>query len=520
MKQQDATTYPACRRYCGDRWEEIALLVEDGERLPALADGLGLPFLPDLARLERAVATVEDAFLPERVDEVSVNPTLLLVNFSWRNLPAARSGTGEPEQGEDRLLLWREKGGEVRVERATNERLLALKVVLEGLDFSEVAREGGVATASVDDILRMAAAEGLVLNPPSRIRRLTPVFDPVRWPEEYLAAETFSLQWHVTNRCDLSCRHCYDPTDRHPFPAERGFELLRELKDFCRSRNVRGHVSFTGGNPFLHRDFDAFYEEAARLGLSASILGNPVPRGRLEEIVAIARPTFFQVSLEGLREHNDAIRGTGNFDAVLSFLDLLAASGVYSVVMLTLTRANLHEVLPLADLLRDRASVFAFNRLATYGRGEALAMVRPEEYRVFLRHYLDEANSNPVLGRKDSLLNVVHRERGDKLFGGCTGFGCGAAFNFVSVLADGEVHACRKFPSHIGNIMDSSLERIYDSPRAARYRGGSAGCAGCDLRAVCGGCLAVTAATGLDPLIHRDPYCFHPGGATINSLLP
>ena len=31
-------------------------------------------------------------------------------------------------------------------------------------------------------------------------------------------------------------------------------------------------------------------------------------------------------------------------------------------------------------------------------------------------------------------------------FGGCTGFGCGAAFNFMAVLPDGEVHACRKVP--------------------------------------------------------------------------
>ena len=51
-------------------------------------------------------------------------------------------------------------------------------------------------------------------------------------------------------------------------------------------------------------------------------------------------------------------------------------------------------------------------------------------------------DKNPILGYKDNLLNVVLHERGLAPLGGCTGFGCGAAFNFVhTILPDGEVHA-------------------------------------------------------------------------------
>jgi hypothetical protein len=54
------------------------------------------------------------------------------------------------------------------------------------------------------------------------------------------------------------------------------------------------------------------------------------------------------------------------------------------------------------------------------------------------------------MGLKDNLLNLVLAEGGEAPFGGCTGNGCGAAFNFVTLLSDGEVHACRKFPSPWG----------------------------------------------------------------------
>jgi radical SAM protein with 4Fe4S-binding SPASM domain len=94
------------------------------------------------------------------------------------------------------------------------------------------------------------------------------------------------------------------------------------------------------------------------------------------------------------------------------------------------------------------------------------------------------------------------------LFGGCAGFGCGAAFNFLALLPDGEVHACRKFPSRIGNLAASTLHDIYEGEAARRYRRGSAACRECPIRPVCGGCLAVTHGFGRNIFVERDPYCF------------
>jgi len=98
---------------------------------------------------------------------------------------------------------------------------------------------------------------------------------------------------------------------------------------------------------------------------------------------------------------------------------------------------------------------------------------------------------------------------GEALFGGCTGFGCGAVFNFLSLLPDGEVHACRKFPSLIGNIQADNLYDIYHSQAAADYRAGSAACENCTKNLVCRGCLAVAYSLGLDIFTEKDPFCDH-----------
>ena len=239
-----------------------------------------------------------------------------------------------------------------------------------------------------------------------------------------------------------------------------------------------------------------------------AILGNASDRATLEQIVAIRMPVYYQVSLEGLEQHNDEIRGAGNYRRTMDFLRIMTEMGVPNMVMLTLTRHNMGQVIPLAGELEGMTGGLTFNRLALFGEGASLELPTPGEYRGFLETYAAALADHPVLSLKDSLLNTVFERDGSDLFGGCAGYGCGAAFNFVSILSDGEVHACRKFPSPIGNILSESLEEVYASDAASRYRSGSSACAGCSLNAVCRGCPAVTASLGLDPFRDKDPFCF------------
>jgi len=240
-----------------------------------------------------------------------------------------------------------------------------------------------------------------------------------------------------------------------------------------------------------------------------ALLGNPCPPAVLDELLAIETPAYFQISLEGLEEHNDSIRGKGHFRRALAFLEELKQREIPAQVMLTLTGGNMPQVLPLARELAGKVQRFTFNRLAPVGQGAALACADPETYAAFLEQYIAQAEELSHMRFKDNLLNIHLQQAGKPLFGGCTGHGCGAAFNFLAVLGDGEAHACRKMHSPIGNVHEKGLAAVYDGEQAARYRAGSSACTSCSLRAVCGGCLAVTAGLGLDALTERDPYCFY-----------
>ncbi|MEW6570063.1 MAG: thio(seleno)oxazole modification radical SAM maturase SbtM [Nitrospirota bacterium] len=523
--QNEKETYRVSSSLLGpEPWAEIytqygsALDAETLQRALGKMGDRGLPaFLPELARLEWTLNEISNRKIdiPGKVESISINPTLQLLNLSWKNLGYLLEAEDQytlksPERAEELVIVWRDPvTGEPKVNPASNEDLLVLKIIAEEIDTKTVAEAGHLSVAAIDSAIDRAVRKGMLLSPPSRIKRDT------RWflltdniDESFLSSLTFTLQWHITQFCDLHCRHCYDRSPRSHMSLDQAVRILDDLYSFCREMNVKGAVSFTGGNPLLYPQFTDLYREAADRGFSLSILGNPSPRKQMEQLLKIRKPTHFQVSLEGLPDHNDYIRGTGHFSRVMTFLKVLGELGIFSMVMLTLTRDNMGQILPLADILRGSVDRFHFNRLSMVGEGANLLLPDKNDYAAFLESYIDAAEKNPVMGLKDNLINIIRHRKGVKLFGGCTGYGCGAAFNFLALLADGEVHACRKFPSPLGNIYHQTIQDIYNSTLAQQYRAGSLACASCEIRPVCGGCLASAYSHGLNIFREKDPFCF------------
>jgi selenobiotic family peptide radical SAM maturase len=482
------------------------------ELIRAMLDELEAPaWLPDLAKIESAIALISETEIP-CPQILDVNPALQVIPSEWKNLPAIIEGNAErpPEPGNEMILVWRHPAGsDIGVRPATDDDLLPLKMIVEGISSRDVAALGGLPVSAADASISRAIKKGLLISPPSKLARSGDGFiASERFTQDYLNAVSFTLQWHITQECDLNCKHCYDRSDRSPLDFEKALDILDQMYDFCRDRYVQGVISFTGGNPLLYPRFIDLYREAHDRGFSLALLGNPAPKGIIEALLRIQMPDFIQVSLEGLEAHNDSIRGAGHFKRTMLFLKVMRALGVYTAVMLTLTSENIDQVIPLGIHLQDMTDKFTFNRLSLSGEGAKLALPDRQEYRAFLEQYMDAAENYPVFGFKDSLINISRLRKGLPPFGGCTGHGCGAAFNFLTILPDGEAHACRKFPSFIGNINRQRLSEIYDSEAARSYRAGPSACKACPIRPGCGGCLASAYSYGFDVLKDKDPFCF------------
>lgn len=374
------------------------------------------PFLSGLAHVELSNHKATTAEMtPLALNSFSLNPTLHIIPVTWKNLVplfvrAKKRDLDKVIPGNETIISWcLPDTGKLMIRAAEPGDLLAIKLMAEDIDPLDAASEAGVPVGTIDAVIREAVWRGLVLSPPSMLRRKQDIaeFSP---REDCIAAEVFSLQWHLTQQCDLHCRHCYDRSNRRAFPFERALTLLDELRDFCRSRFIRGQVSLSGGNPLLYPHFSDLYRAAAERDFMIAILGNASDRATIEQIVDIRMPVYYQVSLEGLERHNDEIRGAGNYHRTVDFLRMLTEMGVPNMVMLTLTRHNMDQVIPLAEELEGITGGLTFNRLALFGEGAALELPTPDEYREFLGTYAAARDSHPVLTLKDSLLNTVFEQ--------------------------------------------------------------------------------------------------------------
>ncbi len=67
--------------------------------------------------------------------------------------------------------------------------------------------------------------------------------------------DEFYFQWHLTERCNHTCRHCYQ--DGKPTPElelNDLFRIVERMEDAVRKWGIQGTLSLTGGEPFLRRN--------------------------------------------------------------------------------------------------------------------------------------------------------------------------------------------------------------------------------------------------------------------------
>ena len=158
----------------------------------------------------------------------------------------------------------------------------------------------------------------------------------------------FTLAFHVTDRCQLDCKHCLrDPAKQ---PVDLDFDvLLRVLDDVPRIYKT-AHVALTGGEPTLYPRFVDAIDAIAARGLTWHMVTNsrnfPWLLERFAEKPA-RREAMTQVylSLDGADEAtHDAIRGKGSFREVMGACALASFHKIEFVLQLVVNAVNQHQI--------------------------------------------------------------------------------------------------------------------------------------------------------------------------------
>lgn len=158
----------------------------------------------------------------------------------------------------------------------------------------------------------------------------------------------------LTYRCPMKCTMC----GIHDHPSKPELEIK---PDICEKLPDLKFVNITGGEPFVREDLGEF---VARLSRKADRIVISTSGWFVERTIALAEKypkVGFRISLEGLPEVNDRLRGRkGGFDRGLRVLLELRKMGIKDIGFgITISDANAEEMLLLYELSRAMKMEFA-----------------------------------------------------------------------------------------------------------------------------------------------------------------
>ena len=336
----------------------------------------------------------------------------------------------------------------------------------------------------------------------------------------------FFIQLHLTERCNLRCKHCYQTgkaIDEMSLPeiVEMTGEIADTIAAWKETYGIEYAPSFnvTGGEPFLRNDLFEIIAEITKRGFDAYLLTNGILMDRNK-----ARNLFnlgvkgVQVSIEGPEAVHESIRGKGSFSGSLHGVKHLLDAGLKVTLNTTLSRVNANYFMDLIGLASNLGvHRLGFSRLVPSGQGEAMLkdMLSSDEILDLYRKIfsvdtgsLEIVTGDPVASQLNTSCDTENR---DFLTGGCA-----AGLSGLTILPDGTLVPCRRMHIPIGNIKKDSLREVWATSEVLeairdrrRYQGK---CGDCKRWALCRGCRAIayafSKAHGENDFLADDPQCF------------
>ncbi|MFZ5996417.1 MAG: radical SAM protein [Nitrospirota bacterium] len=289
------------------------------------------------------------------------------------------------------------------------------------------------------------------------------------------------LELQITDRCNLSCRHCYLGTARD---NELSIESIAAILDeFEEMQGLR--LLITGGEPLMHRRFAALNELLPRYRFRKILFTNGLMLH--DEILETLNVQEVQFSVDGLERGHDALRGRGTYKRVMERVKRVLNAGIAVSIATMVHRENLGEFDAMEVLFKEMGirewtvdvPCAAGNLLCN-----PLLQVSPERAGRYLRYGF-----------------------GSGLHGGGDGYACG--HHLMSVLADGRISKCAFYATApIGTIREG-LRTSWTRMKPVRIDDLECAALDCEVMHLCrGGCRfrAGTGTEGNEISLKRDIY--------------
>ena len=320
----------------------------------------------------------------------------------------------------------------------------------------------------------------------------------------------------VTSKCNLRCKHCRVNEIEYDMPLEEIKTAFKKLSDF----KPRG-VFISGGEPLIREDSVDIVKESKKLAPVTVLNTNSLllTEKKLKDLIE-AGLNYIQVSVDGIEEQHDYIRGKGTYRKTIEKLKMinkysdkikLHISSVVSLKNIDYMEEFARQIL---EVEKINVQILGFKRFIPNNVLKDTASLGREGLKKLydnLNKLQKKYKGKTTIASDMPMKNVFNEKKAFEVLKkyNMQCVGCSAGVNGISIRNDGTVTPCTLLYISCGNILKQDLNEIMENASMIKIKNRElkGKCGNCKYKQICGGCRAEAYQVTGDYL-EEDTECF------------
>lgn len=287
------------------------------------------------------------------------------------------------------------------------------------------------------------------------------------------------IQWKITNKCNLRCKHCY-------LGKLNGFELdfekVMEITNTIIDSNVM-EVTLSGGECLTYKGIEKVIEKLLINDIKVDIFTNALllknVLNKIDKKIKDKSKLLFYVSVDGLKENHEKIRGKNTFDKTIENIKYAIEKGYPVVTNTVINKINYNDIIDMVVLLKTLGvKDVQLSNLIVQGNAtndlkvdlklqmelkdklSALYKEHPEFGYIYYSEVPDE----------DGLRKVYSLNSKKDEYIGNDNWKCTAGVARVTIDPNGKVYCCPFIKdSYLGDLNNEKLTEIWDNVNRYKF---------------------------------------------------
>lgn len=333
---------------------------------------------------------------------------------------------------------------------------------------------------NIDDIAKLLKISKFKIK--KELKRLQKEIENIDYYENNIDLDfPLKVQWKITNKCNLKCKHCYlGKLDNKELSKDELFSIANKIVE----SNVM-EVTLTGGEALLVKCLPQIVALLIENDIKVNIFTNAILLSDFENKLfkllnkrSIDKLDFF-ISVDGLENCHDQIRGKGNFKKTIENIEIMIKKGYRITTNSVLSKLNYKDLPSLYELLcKIGVYKIQISNLIDSGNASSDMKLNSDDHNEFiseLKKVLQKLDNGSKLLYADMPddecgSEVYLLDKDEKKYLQTENWKCSAGIGKCTIDYNGDVYCCPFIKNYcLGNLAKEDMKKIWKNKKRFEF---------------------------------------------------